>query len=232
MRFSDAIDVRLGNERVKELRLGGNVIHRNYLYLRDEFDGDALDATRWDTVNTIGTGTIDVVNGSLVITDGDEVVHDGEMGTFFTGIVSKLAFPVGTRYRARARNPVGRHAALIGFANAPTAPHQHESVDPGMSWYSRADIPDNIVASYTDEVGAVHDLSRANSHADWVVLEIRRVSDTTVEFYENDVLVHTQDSLVFANDYKVFFGCDSWSPTTTMEVDWVEVIGPFNPTVT
>lgn len=230
MRLDEATDLRADGVRVKELRLGGEVIFRNYPYLRDDFNGAGINTDLWELRDPQGVGGVTVTNGITVFTN-DDTTYDGTYAPFLA-VISKEAFPVGSRYRVRARNPQGRHVGMIGFCNDPETPFvRGGNGAPGMSWYSRGDIPDNVVASYVDELDNQGYLARSGDYTDWVVLELYRESTSVVKFYENGTLVHTASGLQLANDYKVFFGCDSWSPTTTLEVDWVEVIGPFDSTV-
>lgn len=230
MRLDEATDLRADGVRVKELRLGGEVIFRNYPYLRDDFNGAGIDTNVWDIIDPDATGDYSVSGGVLNIYN-DDTVNDGTSNVPLVGIISKKTFPVGATVEARVNNPQGRHAGMIGFfATTPTSVGAHGGSVPGFNWYARRDINSTVI-SHRDENDVGGYTQRTENFGSYHVLKIERVDASTIKFYKDNVLVHTLTGVTFANDYRVCFICDSWTDITEINVDWVEAIGPFDPTV-
>lgn len=219
---------RLDGSKVIRAVLNGEIVWRGYRYLYDDFSGPSLKTSLWDIFG--GTfGTVTIVNGECHIENTTGVSKDN------LGISSKLAFPVGTTYRVRSKNPQGRHASLIGFGNSPFTAYPHGAAGVGITRYSRADVPNSVALSVEDDTNTnryIDNVGETEDSRDYAIYEMVRVSETVVELYRNGVLEATAANVVFANDYPIFLAADGWSnanqsTTTKIVIDWVEVIGPL-----
>lgn len=203
-----------------------------YTNLIENFDGTSIDTSKWDQIRPNGVNAFIVNNGILNV--GLTVGSSASYGYTTVLLRSKDVFPVGTRYRVRARNSSGNAAALIGFSNNNTTVGIRSDGEIGCSWYSRNDYGttayDNIYPSLTDENGQkFYQIDESGPIDTYSILEIRRVSETILEFYKDDVLVKTVSNYMFADDYSVFVGLSnntSKNSSITMDVDWIEVIAP------
>lgn len=218
---------KIDGKKVIRGTLNGEICWRGYRYLYDDFTSTEVDTDLWDIVDPSNTNDYSIVNGQFRISN--ESGTTGSSNVPVVGIVSKITFPIGTVIRTRVRNPLGRHASIVAMSkDIPTSPFPHSGTVPAISIYSREDNNTIVYGSYRDELGNTGSLDRTSDNIrEFEVVELRRELDGSVTFYRDSVLVHTTRGAVFTGDYFVYFMVDSWTLTTKLDIDWVEVIGPI-----
>ncbi len=215
------LDIRDVQSQSISLITNGLVLHldaSNIKALYDDFSENPLNSDIWETFGE-EHGSISIDNGELTISQ-----TAGGTGINLIGIASKAKFPVGSIYRAKVKNTSGRHAAVIGFGQAPWPNYPHGGNNIGLTWYSRADNISSVI-SYCDEnisKGSFNDITQ--DLRDYQIIEFHRIDETKVEIYRNQVLEKTINNLKWEDDYSFYISLDGHTRPHTVVVDWVEVI--------
>jgi len=165
----------------------------------DYFEGTSLDTSKWTAYGT-DHGNITVSDGTLTI----EQTEGPESNENIIGVYATERFSVGSVLTVRSRNSAGRHAGIIGVADAEGRAFSHGTAEyggPGANLYGRADDVTGS-CSARDENGDTYSPDPSvQDFREFRELRIERPDENTVEFYIDGSL-DTTISMPFAGDYR------------------------------